>query len=185
MKKYRKKPIVIEAEQWFKVEYDKEVTAEYEAPVYHLNVGYYRHPDVYSESKCKHCDKIMHNHGWIATLGGGHTVCPGDWIIKETDGGFYPCKPNIFEKTYELILERKCSDCRCSNCKWCVETRYSFILQMENSIYTTIRNPAECHYHAANNYEYIDGERDVICNPFPLIDKYNYMCSHFSLKPDI
>ena len=104
MKKYRKKPIVIEAEQWFKVEYDKEATTEDILPIYHLGVGYYRRPDLAdSENKCKHCGEIMHNHGWIDTLGGGHTVCPGDWIIKGINGEFYPCKPDIFDKTYEPV----------------------------------------------------------------------------------
>jgi hypothetical protein len=27
--------------------------------------------------------------------------CPGDWIIKGVKGEFYPCKPDIFEATYE------------------------------------------------------------------------------------
>jgi hypothetical protein len=43
----------------------------------------------------------MHYHGWIETLEGGHTVCPGDWIITGIRGEYYPCKPNIFELTYE------------------------------------------------------------------------------------
>ena len=37
----------------------------------------------------------------IATLEGAHWVRPGDWIIKGVHGEFYPCKPDIFEKTYE------------------------------------------------------------------------------------
>ena len=52
---------------------------------------------------CKHCNKIMKNHGWIDTLEGGHIVCPGDFIIKGVEGELYPCKPVIFEKTYELV----------------------------------------------------------------------------------
>ena len=74
---------------------------------------------------------------------------------------------------------------KCDDCKWCVDARYSFMRKMEDSIFTTIHNPAECHYHAANKYEYIDGERDVISNPFPLIGRDSYIYSHFSLKPDI
>jgi hypothetical protein len=45
----------------------------------------------------------MHNHGWIETLEGGHTVCPGDWIITGVKGEHYPCKPDIFEMTYERV----------------------------------------------------------------------------------
>ena len=29
----------------------------------------------------------------------------GDWIIKGVKGEFYPCKPDIFEQTYELVVE--------------------------------------------------------------------------------
>lgn len=43
----------------------------------------------------------MHNHGWIDTMEGGHIVCPGDWIITGVKGENYPCKPDIFETTYE------------------------------------------------------------------------------------
>jgi hypothetical protein len=35
------------------------------------------------------------------TLEGDHTGSAGDWIIKGIKGEFYPCKPDIFEATYE------------------------------------------------------------------------------------
>jgi len=31
------------------------------------------------------------------------TATLGDWVIKGVSGEFYPCKPDIFEKTYELV----------------------------------------------------------------------------------
>ncbi len=37
----------------------------------------------------------------INTLEGKMTASEGDWIIKGVNGEFYPCKPDIFEKTYE------------------------------------------------------------------------------------
>jgi len=37
----------------------------------------------------------------IPTLEGDHTARAGDWIIRGVAGEFYPCKPDIFEKTYE------------------------------------------------------------------------------------
>jgi hypothetical protein len=37
----------------------------------------------------------------IDTLEGGLRATPGDWIIKGVKGEFYPCKPDIFEATYE------------------------------------------------------------------------------------
>lgn len=42
---------------------------------------------------------------WIATLEGFHEVTPGDWIIRGIKGEFYPCKPDIFEATYESLGE--------------------------------------------------------------------------------
>ena len=39
----------------------------------------------------------------IFTLEGDHKVNEGDWVIKGLNGEFYPCKPDIFEKTYEKI----------------------------------------------------------------------------------
>jgi hypothetical protein len=66
-------------------------------------VRYYRNPYVDGKTPCKHCGQNMHEHGWIETLEGGHTVCPGDWIITGVHGEQYPCKPDIFEKTYEQV----------------------------------------------------------------------------------
>lgn len=109
--KFRKKPVVIEATQWFKngdhpddairlldaSHGGQNKTIETEGKV----VRYYRDPGVFGMSRCKHCGDIMHNHGWIDTLEGGHIVCPGDWIITGVKGEHYPCKPEIFEMTYE------------------------------------------------------------------------------------
>lgn len=39
----------------------------------------------------------------IGTLEGPHDVTPGDWIIRGVAGEFYPCKPEIFAATYELV----------------------------------------------------------------------------------
>jgi len=41
----------------------------------------------------------------IETLEGTMTANEGDWIIKGIAGEIYPCKPDIFEQTYELIEE--------------------------------------------------------------------------------
>lgn len=40
-------------------------------------------------------------YGIISTLEGNMRVDIGDWIIRGVHGEFYPCKPDIFEKTYE------------------------------------------------------------------------------------
>lgn len=39
----------------------------------------------------------------IKTLEGDMRAEKGDWIIKGVNGEFYPCKPDIFEKTYEKV----------------------------------------------------------------------------------
>jgi sulfatase maturation enzyme AslB (radical SAM superfamily) len=39
----------------------------------------------------------------IFTLEGPHLVSWGDWIIQGVNGEIYPCKPDIFEKTYEAV----------------------------------------------------------------------------------
>lgn len=42
----------------------------------------------------------------VTAHGQAATIVDGDWIIAEPDGrGFYPCKPDIFEATYERVAE--------------------------------------------------------------------------------
>jgi len=111
MAKYRKKPVVIEATQWFKNGDHPEDNCE----IFNIGNGpfqgegkivrYFRRPDVDGMLRCQRCGNIFHLHGWVDTLEGGHTVCPGDWIITGVNGEYYPCKPDIFEKTYELVEE--------------------------------------------------------------------------------
>lgn len=43
--------------------------------------------------------------GYIETLEGKMSVLAGDWIITGIKGEKYPCKPDIFEATYELVGE--------------------------------------------------------------------------------
>ena len=110
MTKFRKKPIVIEAAQWFKSgdhaeDNRKEFIGSDGQPFLGEGqvVRYYRTPEGDGQTACQHCGEIMHNHGWIDTLEGGHVVCPGDFIITGIKGEHYPCKPDIFEQTYERV----------------------------------------------------------------------------------
>lgn len=41
----------------------------------------------------------------IATLEGPLLARPSDWIIRGINGEFYPCKPDIFERTYDTVME--------------------------------------------------------------------------------
>lgn len=91
MDKYRKKPIVIEAEQWFERGDVGDLS----------NLSYLSYLLKEDRDPCEHCNKQMSEHAWIKTLEGVHIVCPGDWIIKGIKGEYYPCKPDIFEATYD------------------------------------------------------------------------------------
>lgn len=109
---FKKKPVVIEATQWFKngdhpLDACTTITPVPGDGLPFLSEGkvvrYYRHPNIYGQTKCKYCGNSMHNHGWVETLEGGHIVCPGDWVITGIAGEHYPCKPNIFAATYESV----------------------------------------------------------------------------------
>ena len=118
--KFRKKPVVVEASQWFQngdhpLDYTRDYTedgqvwtAEYrkengwEGEV----VRYYRSPNMDGGDECKICKNLIDEHGWIDTLEGGHIVCPGDWIITGVQGERYPCKSEIFHMTYEIAEEQ-------------------------------------------------------------------------------
>lgn len=121
MSQWRKKPVVIEATQWHKngdhpLDYAED-TQGFEDGVLRTFTGeerkanqweggvvrYFRRPDVPGETLCRNCNVDMHSHGWIDTKEGGHIVCPCDWIITGVAGERYPCKPAIFEATYEAV----------------------------------------------------------------------------------
>lgn len=89
MKEYRK-TATIRAAQWFK---------NGEGNI----VRHFRHPEIEGSRGCQKCGDIMHNHGWINTLEGGHVVCPGDWIATGVQGEHWPIKPDIFTTTYEEV----------------------------------------------------------------------------------
>lgn len=121
MAKFRKKPVVIEATQWRKNgdhpgDYANDEpgfengemrtftgaerkSKDWEGGV----VRYFRRPEPEYAGTTLHdkCGRTWHDHGWIDTLEGGHTVCPGDWVITGVAGEVYPCKDAIFKVTYE------------------------------------------------------------------------------------
>jgi hypothetical protein len=115
--KYREKPVLVEASQWFKNGDHPEDDCKFIRDYCDNNSDYveflsegkvvrrYRNPDTGGTNRCKICHIILHEHGWVDTLEGGHIVCPGDWIITDIKGEKYPCKPDIFEKIYEKVQE--------------------------------------------------------------------------------
>ena len=88
MPKYRKKPVVVDAVQF---------NGLGDIPELELHML-----DSDSDWQCKECGDFARNHGNVKTLEGYHIACPGDFIITGIKGEHYPCKPDIFESTYEL-----------------------------------------------------------------------------------
>lgn len=90
MPKFRKRPVIVSAEQWR---------------------GHARGPELApmettwenNEQPCEVCNVDLGKHAIIRTLEGAHRVCPGDWIITGIKGEQYPCKPDIFSATYEPV----------------------------------------------------------------------------------
>lgn len=96
MAKYRKKPVVIEAFQ-----YDgdlKDCDGNWYVPNWAVE-AYEKGIMHYASESCDAppCDLF------IETLEGIHHVSVWDYVIKGVNGELYPCKPDIFEKTYENI----------------------------------------------------------------------------------
>lgn len=84
--RYRKKPVVIEAMQW-DGSYERQskiVTWSKGAITGMFDGAYYLS---------------------VETIEGVMRAEPGDWMIKGIAGEFYPCKPDIFEATYEAVSD--------------------------------------------------------------------------------
>jgi hypothetical protein len=85
--RFRKKPVIIEA-----VQYNGHNSA-----------------DIHEFTGCKKislepvlpCGVMPYME--IRTLEGNMKAVPGDWIIKDVQGEFYPCKPDIFAATYDKV----------------------------------------------------------------------------------
>lgn len=76
--KYRKKPIIVDAEEWC---WGKNITGV----IWGMdNLG---------------------KHAWIETLEGKMMVRESDYIITGIEGERYPCKKSVFEATYEKVEE--------------------------------------------------------------------------------
>ncbi len=93
--KFRKKPVVIEATQWFKNGDHPQV----EDCFFNSDGRVRWAPGFPKEINVYECYKKPA----IKTLEGWHEVTPGDWIITGVKGEHYPCKPDIFDMTYEVV----------------------------------------------------------------------------------
>ena len=81
LKRYRKKPVEVEVVQWTGSNKDKIIE-------FATRDVWFSEDDMY-----------------IVTLEGTMKANVNDYIIKGVNGEFYPCKPDIFAKTYEEVTE--------------------------------------------------------------------------------
>lgn len=88
--KYRKRPIVVEAFQW---------DAKGDTWPEWLAAAGRKRPSTVGSFNC------MNGTATIHTLEGQMDVAPGDYIIQGVQGELYPCKPDVFEATYEVVVE--------------------------------------------------------------------------------
>ena len=93
--KYRKKPVIIEA-----VRLENDYHSIYNAVEFVFNIGMET-----SVIGANATVKDVQDRGGleIPTLEGTMKADFGDYIIKGIQGEFYPCKPDIFEATYEKV----------------------------------------------------------------------------------
>lgn len=85
MAKYRKKPVVVDAIQ------------------YHPGYGSHARLDDFAGRENVVYDRL--GNAFIKTLEGDMKISLGDYVIKGIQGEFYPCKPDIFEATYEIFRQ--------------------------------------------------------------------------------
>jgi len=98
MAKYRKKPVVVEAVQ---LSADNILEVERFIGQKEIKLDTSVAQDKFGDYK----DSVRKNGRKIDTLEGVMTASIGDYIIKGVKGEFYPCKPDIFEASYERVGE--------------------------------------------------------------------------------
>ena len=90
--KYRKKPVVIEAVRWTGKNRE-EIRA------------FCTHSAIFTAQKQRADGLVIAYDLMISTLEGMLYASVGDYIIKGVNGELYPCKPDVFAKTYERVEE--------------------------------------------------------------------------------
>lgn len=108
MSKFRKKPVEIEARQW-------DGTSPSAPPI----IDWILDNGGTANYVCSNTDRCIATDGdcphWIVihTLEGDMQASAGDWIIRGVQGEFYPCKPDIFDATYESVpsIVIRCGTC--------------------------------------------------------------------------
>lgn len=94
MAKYRKKPVIVEAEP-----YELGMEDGFKCELKQCKIA----PDSpFCFARSTNCE---HFKPYIQTLEGSLFISPGDYIITGVKGERYPCKPDVFEATYEPVEE--------------------------------------------------------------------------------
>lgn len=93
---FRKKPVVIEAIQWTGSNLKEVIEFTGKHPKFNQWFSSFEEYEDYVK-KDRYVFKIF-------TLEGTMEASHKDWIIRGVNGEFYPCKPDIFEKTYEPVV---------------------------------------------------------------------------------
>jgi len=96
MPKYRKKPVIIEAVKW--------TGGNHREMFDFLTDGKYKDDFMCASGQHFYIDHHKVRGGLvIKTLEGELVANIGDYIIKGIKGEYYPCKPDVFEQTYEKV----------------------------------------------------------------------------------
>ena len=106
--KYRKRPVLTEATQWFKNgdhPQDNSEPVERSGGSPGLTEGkvvrYFRRLNIPGGRFCPDCGNIMQKHGILDGLNGEEVVCPGDYIVTDRKGRYYRLSAVDFEAQYE------------------------------------------------------------------------------------
>lgn len=91
--KYRRKPVLVEAIQW-------DGTYSHSTKIKQM------FPEMQTASQEYHMANDSCSHWKIMDIGGSHYVNKGDYIIKNDEGDFNTCSPDLFERLYEKVEDQ-------------------------------------------------------------------------------
>lgn len=105
--KYRKKPALTEATQWFRngdhpQDQSKPVDGQEGSLTEGEVVKYFRSLNIPGGRFCPQCGNPMQKHGLLDGLNGEETICPGDYVVTDAKGRYYRLSSSDFEAQYEL-----------------------------------------------------------------------------------
>lgn len=101
MPQFRKKPVVIDAVQWTGENLFEVITFTDGKPELNSDIAMERWEQY--ENLVKRDGLLIYTREDGPNNEAKHYASVGDWIIKGIKGEFYPCKPDIFEATYDLV----------------------------------------------------------------------------------